>query len=165
MQLGTLTEKDSALQEQLSKGEQGNSLQKEALQETPGEKSGDDLGRPPPPHQEADLTRSSLPAQVKWTEETEKAVQDPKGARCSGPVLVTLDCTFVTDHAPWVWMSRNKDSNARVTRWFLSLQPFAFSVIHRSGPAHGNVDALSRRVALGSWTAGRVSCVAAGRES
>ena len=61
--------------------------------------------------------------------------------------------TLVTDHAPLVWMSRNKDSNARVTRWFLSLQPFAFSVVHRSGAAHGNADALSRRDALGSWTA------------
>jgi len=28
--------------------------------------------------------------------------------------------TLVTDHAPLVWMSRNKDSNAWVTRWFLA---------------------------------------------
>jgi len=41
--------------------------------------------------------------------------------------------TLVTDHAPLVWMLRNKDSNARVTLWFLSLQPFAFTVVHRSG--------------------------------
>jgi len=60
--------------------------------------------------------------------------------------------TLVTDHSPLVWMSRNKDSNAQVTRWFLSLQPFAFSVVHRSGAAHGNANALSRRDALGSWT-------------
>jgi hypothetical protein len=52
---------------------------------------------------------------------------------------------------PLVWMSRNKDSNARITCWFLSLQLFAFSVVHRSGATHGNVDALSRRDALGSW--------------
>ena len=61
--------------------------------------------------------------------------------------------TLVTDHAPLVWLARNKDTNARVTRWFLSLQPFAFSVVHRSGTAHGNADALSRRDALGSWSA------------
>jgi hypothetical protein len=160
---------------------------------------------------------------VKWTEETQKAFQDLKGALCSGPVLVTPDfskplvvqtdpsetgvgailsqlqegeehpvmyirlmllpreqrysivekeClaikwvletlkyyllgrnfTLVTDHATLVWISRNKDSNARVTRWFLFLQPFAFSVIYRSGAAHGNADVLSRRDALGSWTA------------
>jgi hypothetical protein len=33
------------------------------------------------------------------------------------------DFSLVVDHAPLVWMSRNKDSNARVTCWFLSLQP------------------------------------------
>jgi len=49
-------------------------------------------------------------------------------------------------------MSRNKENNARVTRRFLSLQPYAFSVIHRSGAAHGNADAMSRRDALGSWS-------------
>ena len=65
--------------------------------------------------------------------------------------------TLVTDHAPLVWLSRNKDTNARVTRWFLSLQPFSFSVIHRSGTAHGNADALSRREALGGWSAPRSS--------
>lgn len=61
--------------------------------------------------------------------------------------------TLVTDHAPLVWMSRNKETNARVTRWFLSLQSFAFSVVHRSGAAHGNADAMSRRDALGGWAA------------
>ena len=61
--------------------------------------------------------------------------------------------TLVTDHAPLVWMSRHKETNARITRWFLSLQPYAFSVVHRSGAAHGNADALSRMDALGTWTA------------
>ena len=60
--------------------------------------------------------------------------------------------TLVTDHAPLVWMSRNKENNARVTRWFLSLQPYAFRVVHRSGAAHGNANAMSRRDALGSWS-------------
>lgn len=53
--------------------------------------------------------------------------------------------TLVTDHAPLRWMSTAKDTNARVTRWFLELQNFNFSVEHRSGKAHGNADALSRR--------------------
>ena len=29
--------------------------------------------------------------------------------------------TLFMDHAQLVWMSRNKDSNARVTRWFQGL--------------------------------------------
>ncbi|KAJ8381218.1 hypothetical protein SKAU_G00019960 [Synaphobranchus kaupii] len=94
-----------------------------------------------------------------------------KDALCSEPVLVTPDFSqplvvqtnasetgvgavlsqLHEDHAPLVWMSRNKDNNARVTRWFLSLRPYAFDIVHRSGAAHGNADALSRRDALGSW--------------
>ncbi|XP_063070441.1 uncharacterized protein LOC134461440 [Engraulis encrasicolus] len=56
--------------------------------------------------------------------------------------------TVVSDHAPLQWMARNKETNSRITRWFLSLQAFNFSVVHRAGRSHGNADALSRRDAL-----------------
>ena len=40
-----------------------------------------------------------------------------------------------------------RDTNARVTPWFLALQDFGFKVDHRPGREHGNAcaDALSRR--------------------
>ena len=53
--------------------------------------------------------------------------------------------TLVTDHAPLKWMATAKDTNARVTRWFLALQDYHFQVVHRPGRAHANADALSRR--------------------
>ncbi len=56
--------------------------------------------------------------------------------------------TLVTDHAPLQWMARAKDTNARVTRWFLALQDFHFNVRHRAGAANANADGLSRL-----WTA------------
>ncbi|XP_067305997.1 uncharacterized protein [Pseudorasbora parva] len=56
--------------------------------------------------------------------------------------------TLVTDHAPLQWMARAKDTNARVTRWFLALQDFHFEVQHRAGAANANADGLSR-----IWTA------------
>ncbi|KAI2667015.1 Retrovirus-related Pol polyprotein from transposon 17.6 [Labeo rohita] len=52
--------------------------------------------------------------------------------------------TLITDHAPLQWMARAKDTNARVTRWFLALQDFSFTVEHRAGTAHSNADGLSR---------------------
>ncbi|CAM4526704.1 unnamed protein product [Lepidochelys kempii] len=52
--------------------------------------------------------------------------------------------TLVADHAPLQWMQQNKEKNARVTRWFLSLQPFQFTIQHRAGSHHSNADALSR---------------------
>ena len=51
--------------------------------------------------------------------------------------------TLITDNAPLEWMAGGKDTNGHVTCWFLSLQRFSFSVIHRSGVQHGNADALS----------------------
>ncbi|KAL0160841.1 hypothetical protein M9458_044566, partial [Cirrhinus mrigala] len=52
--------------------------------------------------------------------------------------------TLVTDHAPLQWMVRAKNTNARVTRWFLALQDFHFDIQHRAGAANANADGLSR---------------------
>lgn len=61
-------------------------------------------------------------------------------------------CHFIliTDHAPLQWMVQAKDTNARVTLWFLSLKNFSFQVQHQVGAQHRNADGLSRRHAL--WT-------------
>lgn len=58
---------------------------------------------------------------------------------------------LITDHAPLKWMAQAKDRNARVTRWFLALQDFAFTVEHRAGGDQKNADALSR---THCWVAG-----------
>jgi len=43
-----------------------------------------------------------------------------------------------------------KNSNARLTRWALALQPFDFEILHRPGATHTNADGLSRQ----SWPDG-----------
>ena len=68
--------------------------------------------------------------------------------------LLGRDFSLVTDHAPLKWMATAKDTNARVTRWFLALQDYRFQVVHRPGRAHGNADALSRRDACLGLTGG-----------
>ena len=65
--------------------------------------------------------------------------------------LLGREFTLVTDHAPLKWMAGAKDTNARVTRWFLALQDFRFQVAHRPGKEHANADALSRRDACLGW--------------
>ena len=52
--------------------------------------------------------------------------------------------TIQTDHRALVWLDRLKEHNARLTRWSLALQPYHFSVQHRTGRSNGNADALSR---------------------
>ncbi len=61
-----------------------------------------------------------------------------------GYYLLGRKFTLVTNHAPLQWMARAKDTNARVTRLFLSLQDFHFVIRHRAGMANANTDGLSR---------------------
>ncbi len=47
--------------------------------------------------------------------------------------LLGREFTLCSDHAPLQWLHRMKDTNARITRWYLALQPFKFKVVHRPG--------------------------------
>ena len=52
--------------------------------------------------------------------------------------------TLCSDHAPLQWLHRMKDTNARITWWYLALQPFNFKVVHRPGALMVVADFLSR---------------------
>ncbi len=58
--------------------------------------------------------------------------------------LLGCKFTLVTDHASLQWMAWAKDTNARVTRWFLALQDFHFLVQHRAEAANSNAEGLSQ---------------------
>ncbi|XP_070571314.1 uncharacterized protein [Ptychodera flava] len=49
-----------------------------------------------------------------------------------------------TDHQPLQWLERMKNTSSRLMRWSLLLQPYTFSIQHRSGNCNQNADALSR---------------------
>ncbi|MGH0135248.1 UNVERIFIED_CONTAM: hypothetical protein FKN15_034511 [Acipenser sinensis] len=53
-------------------------------------------------------------------------------------------------------MYKEKDSNPRLTRWFLALQPYCFEVKHRAGKDHMNADVLSRIPELTSSSCSRI---------
>ncbi len=61
--------------------------------------------------------------------------------------LLGQEFTLCSDHAPLQWLHRMKDTNARITWWYLALQPFKFKVIHRLG--------VRMAVAMGGGAAGR----------
>ncbi|XP_051522044.1 uncharacterized protein LOC127422504 isoform X3 [Myxocyprinus asiaticus] len=58
--------------------------------------------------------------------------------------------TLCSDHGPLQWLHRMKNTNARITRWYLALQPFKFKVVHRPGTQMAVVDFLSRNGG-GEW--------------
>ncbi len=49
-----------------------------------------------------------------------------------------------TDHRALAWLGRMRDTNARITRWFLAMQPFDFEVLYMSGSQNCTADFLSR---------------------
>ena len=49
-----------------------------------------------------------------------------------------------TDHRALTWINSMKDTNSRLTRWYLSLQPFQFHIRHRAGRTNVVADYLSR---------------------
>ena len=52
-----------------------------------------------------------------------------------------------TDYLALQWLDWLKDSNPRLARWSLALQPYQFTVVHRAGQLNDNADALSRAAA------------------
>lgn len=52
---------------------------------------------------------------------------------------------LVTDHAPLTHILKNSRLNGRIARWALYLQQFQYTVVHKAGKTHSNVDGLSRR--------------------
>lgn len=57
-----------------------------------------------------------------------------------------LDRHFIleTDHRALQWLHQMKDSNMRITRWYISLQPYNFTVQYRAGKSNVVADSLSR---------------------
>ena len=49
-----------------------------------------------------------------------------------------------TDHKALRWLERMKDTNSRITRWYLAMQPFKFEVHHIPGKENAMADYLSR---------------------
>lgn len=58
--------------------------------------------------------------------------------------LLGREFVLETDHKALQWMDRMKDSNARITRWYLSIQPYRFSIQHVPGRDNVMADFLSR---------------------
>lgn len=52
--------------------------------------------------------------------------------------------TLETDHRALQWLNRMRDANSRITRWYLSLQPYEFTVHYRPGATNKVADFLSR---------------------
>ena len=48
------------------------------------------------------------------------------------------------DHKALSWLNRMKDTNARLTRWALQIQPYRFELKYGTGNENANAGGLSR---------------------
>ncbi|KAM7394882.1 hypothetical protein PAMA_006561 [Pampus argenteus] len=58
--------------------------------------------------------------------------------------LLGREFDLETDHRALTWINSMKDHNSRLTRWYISLQPYRFTIRHRAGKANVVADYLSR---------------------
>eukprot|EP00731_Ephydatia_muelleri_P038701 Em0868g1a len=58
--------------------------------------------------------------------------------------LLGREFTLRTDHGSLVWIRNFKEPEGQLARWLERLQEYNFTVVHRQGLRHCNVDALSR---------------------
>ena len=60
--------------------------------------------------------------------------------------LLGQEFILEVDHKPLVYLSNLKNSNSRLMRWALSLQPFKFRIVYIPGPDNLGADLLSRTI-------------------
>lgn len=101
----------------------------------------DDDGRDRPI---AYFSRKLLPREERYSTVEQECLAIKLGVEAFKVYLIGRPFVIQTDHRSLKWLNRLKESNNRLTRWSLALQPYTFVVKHRSGTSNGNADALSR---------------------
>eukprot|EP00731_Ephydatia_muelleri_P013583 Em0007g893a len=106
------------------------------------------------------FSKKLLPREERYSTIEKECLAIKLGMEAFRTYLLGRPFIVETDHRSLVWMDKLKDHNSRLTRWSLSLQPYIFSVAHRTGASNGNADALSRS----TWPEDAASDIAAGEE-
>ena len=95
-------------------------------------------------HPVAYFSRKLLPREEKYSTVEKECLAIKLGIQAFRVYLLGRPFTVQMDHRALQWLDRVKESNARLTRWSLSLQPYQFELAYRPGNQNGNADGLSR---------------------
>lgn len=79
------------------------------------------------------LSRKLSPAEMRYSTIEREALAVKWALETLRYYLLGAPFELVTDHAPLTWLNRMKDTNARLTRWYLSLQPYKFKITYKKG--------------------------------
>ena len=97
-------------------------------------------------HPVAYYSRKFLPREEHYSTFERRSVWQSSGVHTFRVYLLGRPFTIQTDHRSLEWLDRLKENNTRLTRWSLAVQPYQYSVVHRSGKKNANADALSHVV-------------------
>jgi hypothetical protein len=78
------------------------------------------------------------------------------GVQHFDPYLRLVPFTVQTDHNALTWLMTSQNLTGKLARWSLILQEYNFTVEHRPGRVHNNVDALSRMPRVGDAEPGEI---------
>ena len=94
-------------------------------------------------HPVAYFSRKLLPREEKYSTVEKECLAIKLGIQAFRIYLLGRPFTVQMDHRALQWLDRVKESNARLTRWSLSFQPYQFELAYRPGNQNGNADGLS----------------------
>lgn len=60
------------------------------------------------------------------------------------PYIYGTKFVIKTDHGPLVWLYKSSNPTSRIMRWRLLMDEYEYEILHKSGKANTNADALSR---------------------
>ena len=97
-------------------------------------------------HSVAYFSRKLLPREQRYTTVEKECLAIKLGVQAFQVCLLEREFIIQTDHRALQWLTKFKDSNHRLMRWSLALQPFLFTIQHRREANNTNADTLSRWV-------------------
>ena len=95
-------------------------------------------------HPVAFISRKLYPREVRYSTVEKEALAIKWALDSFRYYLLGREFTLETDHKALQWLERMKDTNGRITRWYLAIQPFRFIIQHIPGKVNCTADYLSR---------------------
>ncbi|XP_014880742.1 trace amine-associated receptor 4-like [Poecilia latipinna] len=101
-------------------------------------------GPPEDQHPVAYISRKLLPRERRYATVEKEALAIKWALDSFKYYLLGREFTLQTDHRALQWLEKMKDTNGRITRWYLAMQPFRFKVHYIPGKDNTTADYLSR---------------------
>ncbi|XP_036065872.1 uncharacterized protein LOC118598010 [Oryzias melastigma] len=101
-------------------------------------------GPPDNRHPVAYISRKLFPREVRYSTVEKEALGIKWALDSFKYYLLGREFTLETDHKALQWLERMKDTNGRITRWYLAIQPYCFTIHHIPGRDNATADFLSR---------------------